>query len=69
MPGEQTSREAAEGQGGPRALAWTLLTYLPATPQLTQAAHAEVQWLGCGGAVLWRLELSQRGEADWHVSF
>ena len=69
MPGEQTSREAAEGQGGPRALAWTPLTYLPATPQLTQAAHAEVQWLGCGGAVLWRLELIQRGEADWHVSF
>ena len=30
------SREAAEGQGGPRALAWTRLTYLLATPQLTQ---------------------------------
>lgn len=29
----------------------------------------EVQWLGCRGAVLWRLELSQRGEADRHVSF
>lgn len=63
------SREAAEGQGGPRALAWTLLMYLPATLRLTQAAHAEVQWLGCRGAVLWRLELSQRGEADQHVSF
>ena len=36
------SREAAEGQGGPRALAWTLLMYLPATLRLTQAAHAEV---------------------------
>ena len=42
------SREAAEGQGGPRALAWTRLTYLLATPQQTQAAHAEVAWFwGC----------------------